>query len=221
MKILLPYYTRSGCTGKLADCIAQELRSRKHTVVFDRLNVVKRKTSLNLLIRQIYQYPAVGLTLVSKSFRRWWLAHHFQPEDDIRPPAFPDVSEYDHICIGGPKWCYISYPVARYLKQVKGLKNQTVSTFATFGGPPLKRFEFELIFKPMNDRIRNSDGSLVACLGLSSNFHELKIIWIFRLVSWIFFRQPLKSFTIDSDYGKKRIRKFCDQIEAKTTAGTI
>lgn len=213
MKILMPYYTRSGCTGKLADRIEQELESRGHTVFVDRLDVVKRKTRWNLLFRQIHQYPLVALTLFSSSFRNWWLKHHFQPEDEIKPPVYPDVSEFDHICIGGPKWCYVSYPVARYLKQVKGLNNKTVSAFSTFGGPPLKVFEHELIFKPMNDQVLTSGGKLTATLGLSSNFHELFLVWIFRMVSWIIFRRSLKSFTIDSDYGRDKLLKFCRNIE--------
>ena len=213
MKILIPYYTRSGCTGKLAECIEQELKFRGHNVFVDRLDVVVRKNRWNLLLRQIYQYPLVALTLFSTPFRNWWLKHYFQPEDEIIPPAYPDVSEFDHVCIGGPKWCYLSYPIARYLKQVKGLSSKSVSAFTTFGGPPLEVFELELIFEPMKHQIIALGGRFSTTLGLSSNFHELFIIWIFRIVSWIVFRRSLKSFTIDSDYGRKKILEFCDHIE--------
>ena len=98
--------------------------------------------------------------LLSKSFRRWWQKRYFQPEDDLLPPAFPDVSEFHHVCIGGPKWAYTAYPVARYLKEIKGLENRNVSAFATFGGPPLKVMELDLIFTPMGYQIGHAGGRM-------------------------------------------------------------
>ncbi len=213
MKILIACYSRTGFTEKLAERIVQELTSRGHTVKRDRIDVVVRKSRWNLLFRQIHQYPLVGLAIINSSFYQWWINNYYQPEDKIHSCDYPDVSGFDHVCIGGPKWCYTSYPIARYLKQIKGLDHQPVSAFATFGGPPLKMFELEFIFRPMNRQIQKAGGRLVSTLGLSSNFHELHLIWIFRLVSWLFFRRSLKSFTTDSDYGKRKLKAFCDQIE--------
>ncbi len=213
MKILMPYYSRTGHTEKLAQAIERELISRGHTVTLDRIEMSKERSRWNLLLRQIYQYPLVALSVLFAPFRRWWLEHYPQPEEDIQPLAHPDASAFDHICIGGPKWCYISYPVARYLKQVKGLTNKGISAFATFGGPPLEVFELELLFKPMSDRIEKSEGTLVASLGLSSNYHELGVLGVFRLVTRIVFKRPLASFTIDSEYGREKITEFCTRIE--------
>ena len=215
MKILIACYSRTGFTEKLAERIAQEFKSRGHIVKRDRIDVVNKKSCWNLLFRQIYQYPLVGLALISSSFFQWWVKWYHQPEEDIQPHNYPDVSGFDHVCIGGPKWAYTSYPVARYLKQVNGLAHQPVSAFATFGGPPLKLFELEFIFTPMTRQIQKSGGKLVSTLGVSSNSHELHLIWIFRMVSWIFFRRSLKSFTVDSDYGKQQLKAFCDKIEQK------
>ena len=212
MRILIAYYSRSGYTAILAERIAQELRLREHTVVLDRLDVVKKKSKWNLLFRQIYQYPIVALSVITPRFRRWWLAVYPQPEDDIQPPAHPDVSGFDHVCIGGPKWCYIAYPVARYLRQVRGLCGKKVSAFSTFGGPPLEVFELELLFQPFSHRVQRSGGLLIATLGLSSNYHELGILGIFKLLARIRFRRPLKLFTVDSEYGRAKIKQFCDEI---------
>ena len=216
MKILIVCYSRTGFTEKLAERIAQELKSRGHIVKRDLLNVVNKKSCWHLLFRQIYQYPLVGLSVISSSFYHWWIKIYHQPEEDIEPPNFPDVSGFDHVCIGGPKWAYTSYPIARYLKQINGLKNKSVSAFATFGGPPLKVFELGFIFTPMNRQIQKAGGKLVCTLGLSSNYHELHLIWIFRMVSWIVFRRPLKSFTVDSNYGKQKLMSFCDNIDQKS-----
>ncbi len=213
MNILIVCYSRTGFTEKVAERIAQELTSRGHVVNMDRLHVVDEKNCWNLLFRQIYQYPLVGLSVISSSFYRWWAKNYHQPEDDIQPHHFPDVSEFDHICIGGPKWAYTSYPIARYLKQIQGLEQKSVSAFSTFGGPPLKLFELGFIFTPMKRQIQKAGGNLVATLGVSSNYHELHLIPIFRLLSWIVLRRSLKSFTIDSDYGKQRLTSFCHKIE--------
>jgi len=213
MKVLLSYYSRTGHTERLARRIAEELKTRGHAVAVERIDVLEQKSRWNLLIRQVYQYPLVALSLLSSRFRRWWLKHYLQPEDDLRALAHPDVSGFDHVCIGGPKWCYISYPVARYLEQVRGLEHKKVSAFATFGGPPLEVFELELLFEPLRARIRGRGAALVATLGLSSNYHELSVLGIFRWITRVKFGRPLESFTVDSDYGKQKIGAFCDTIE--------
>jgi hypothetical protein len=212
MKILIAYYSRTGYTGNLAERIARELQLRNHSVLMDRIEVVEEKSKWNLLLRQVYQYPIVACSLLAPRFRRWWLAHYRQPEDDIRPPAHPDISEFDHVCIGGPKWCYISYPVARYLGQVQGLRGKTVSAFATFGGPPFEVFELELLFEPMRRRIAGAGGLMMATLGLSSVYHELFVLGVFKRLTRIKFGRPLESFSIDSEYGKAEIARFCDDI---------
>lgn len=212
MKVLIAYYSRSGHTEGLAQHLADELRRREHTVVHDRLEVLEEKSRWNLLLRQVYQYPVVLLSMLVPRLRRWWLAHYPQPEDDIRPPSHPDVSEFDHVCIGGPKWCYISYPVARYLRQVEGLQNKKVSAFATFAGPPFEVFELELLFRPLTHRIEASGGVVAATLGLSSGYHELGILRVFELLTRLRLARSLESFSIHSEYGKTKIREFCDEI---------
>jgi hypothetical protein len=212
MKVLIAYYSRSGHTEVLSRHLADELRRREHDVALDRLEVLEEKSRWNLLFRQVYQYPVVLLSMLVPRLRRWWLRHYPQPEDDIRPPAHPDLSEFDHVCIGGPKWCYISYPVARYLRQVKGLRNRKVSVFATFAGPPFEVFELELLFRPLTHRIEASGGSVAATLGLSSGYHELGVLRIFELLTRLRLARSLESFSIASEYGKAKIREFCDEI---------
>jgi hypothetical protein len=212
MKVLIAYYSRSGHTEVLARHLADELRRREHTVALDRLEVLEEKSRWNLVFRQAYQYPVVLLSMLVPRLRRWWLRHYPQPEDDIRPPAHPDLSGFDHVCIGGPKWCYISYPVARYLRQVKGLRNRKVSFFATFAGPPFEVFELELLFRPLTHRIEALGASVAATLGLSSGYHELGVLRIFELLTRLRLARSLESFSIASEYGKAKIREFCDEI---------
>ncbi len=212
MKILTVYYSRTGNTEKLAKVLIDELQSRGHDVVFERIEVVKKRSKWVLLSSHIYHYPILALCLLNSSVRRWWLERYRQVEHDIHALAYPDVSEFDLVCIGGPKWCYISYPVAGYIKRINGLYNKKVAGFATFGGASFEVFELELLFKPFKDRVEKLGATLVATLGLSSNFHEFFAIYIFRLLSWIILRRPVKSFTVDSEYGSEKIREFCDSI---------
>lgn len=216
MKILIVCYSRTGCTEKLADRIARDLTSRGHGVHRETLDVVNPKSCWNLLFRQLHQYPLVGLSLICSNFYRRWVNSYHQPEEAIRPPVFADVSAFDHVCIGGPKWAYTSYPVARYLKQIKGLRHKPVSAFATFGGPPLNVFELDFIFTPMARQIRKAGGIPASTLGLSSNYHELHLIGIFRLFSRLVLRRPLRSFTVESHYGEQQIASFCEAIDQET-----
>ena len=79
MKKLLAYYSRTGHTERLALHLADELRTRGHTAVIERIEVMKPKSRWNLVIRQIYQDPLVALSVWSSSLRRWWLARYPQP----------------------------------------------------------------------------------------------------------------------------------------------
>lgn len=85
--------------------------------------------------------------------------------------------------------------------------------FLHFRRSPFEVFEIELIFKPMSDRIQALGGTLIATLGLSSNYHELGILPIFRRVTPNVFKRSLESFTIDSEYGREKISEFCDENE--------
>ena len=64
----------------------------------------------------------------------------------------------------------------------------------------------------MRTRIQERGGTLVATLGLSSNYHELSVLGIFRLITRMRFGRPLESFTIDSNYGKEKVRESCDTV---------
>ena len=65
----------------------------------------------------------------------------------------------------------------------------------------------------MSDRIQALGGTLIATLGLSSSYHELGILPIFKRVTPNVFKRTLESFTIDSEYGKEKIKEFCDENE--------
>ncbi len=218
MKILIPYYSRSGHTGRLAQRLAAELDARGHEVVLEKIEAVRERNKWLLVPPLLPLLPWLPLYLLHAPFRRYWLARYRQREQDIRPLAHPDVSGFDLVLLGGPKWLYIAYPVARYLNTVSGLGGSRVGAFATFCGPPLKVFELEMLFGPLQDRIHAKGAQLFDTLAISSNHHPF--FWfgemeaLFRWISKLAFGRPLAEFTLDSEWGKGEVRRFCDSVEA-------
>ena len=57
MRVLIAYYSRTGYTGTLAQRIAEELKSRGHEVVFERIETARQKSQMELTLQAMYQYP--------------------------------------------------------------------------------------------------------------------------------------------------------------------
>lgn len=216
MKILVAYYSRSGHTETLAGRLGEEFQSRGHSVTVERIIPLRESGKWQLLPPLWPALPLLPLILWVPPFRRWWFRRYPQPELPIRAPACPDVSGYDRICIGGPKWLYIAYPLARYLGTVEGLAGKRVGAFATFCGPPLEVFEMEMLFAPIGHRLGDRGASLGPTLAISSHFHEFSHLRIlesaFRLASRLRFRRSLKSFGLDTPWGREEIDRFCTAL---------
>lgn len=217
-KILVPYYSRSGYTQQLAITLADELSARGHEVVLERIVAVQERNKWLLTPPLLPLLPFLPIYLMHAPFRHWWLGHYRQQEQDIKPLAYPDVSGFDIILLGGPKWLYISYPVARYLNTAKGMAGKRIGTFATFCGPPLEVFELEMLFSPLADRISAKGASVIGTLAISSQYHPFfffgEMESLFQWISKKIFNRPLNEFTLNSEWGQREIKRFCDSIEA-------
>jgi len=173
MKILIAYYSRTGGTEKLAEAIKKEFEARDHSVDAEKVKPVKEH-----------------------SFLGWWHIRMVKGECEIKEPKIKDVTKYDAILIGSPNWSRLSLPMARYLREITGLKYKKVGFFATTAGPPviewyvISAYLLDLTFSLIVDK---KGGRPIDSILLSS---------------------ILKRWGINSDYGKKKIRKFCDKIEA-------
>jgi hypothetical protein len=211
MKILIAYYSRTGYTEKLMKMIGSELE-KEHTVEWEKIQNAEESSGFGLLKKDLHHYPALFLGLLNKKWRDYFNRSYTQVEEDIMPLQHPDVSSFDRICIGGPKWARISYPVARYLHTVKGLAGKKVASVSTFGGPPLRVFEIELIKKSMNRIINEQGGSIITHLGVSSGYHELKLMPLFRFISRVRFGKPVEKFSIESEYSNRLIQDCCKII---------
>lgn len=100
------------------------------------------------------------------------------------------------MCVGGPKWAQICYPVAWYLQTVRGPHGKTIGTFATFGGRPLPVFEVELAEKPMARLLGQMGAVVTAIVCVSGALHEASVLPIFKLVSRLRFSRTIDDFKL-------------------------
>lgn len=178
MKILIAYYSKSGSTEKLAKVIQKELETRGHAVDIEKIMPTK-------------EHSVFG----------WANLRMFRSECDILPINIADVSDYDAVIIGSPNWTRVSLPMAKYLRQIKGLRYKSVGLFSTTAAPPAAEWYFlsgYLLDLTFSSIVGKKEGRFKTSIMLSSIF---------------------KRWNIDSDYGKKLIENFCDEME--TPIGSI
>ena len=216
MRILIAYHSRSGYTARLAGVLAAELMQRGHEVVQEVIRPVREWSKWLLPIPLLPLLPLLPLYLAWAPFRRWWHAIYFQPQQAIQPLAHADVSGFDLVLLGTPKWLYVSYPAARWLKTVQGLHGRRVAPFATFCGPPLKVFEVEMLFDPLDALLRKRGASVAGRLHVSSGYHPFfwfgEMEHLFRWLSRRIFHRPLHDFTLEGEVGREAVRWICDDI---------
>jgi len=213
MNILMAYFSKTGNTEKLAVSIGDELIGRGHSVEYETIKPSVPYSWFREAARDFPRYPAIALSLSSAKYRKRYLQKYHQVEEDIQALKYPDISAFDRICVGGPKWAQMSYPVARYLQIIRGIRGRKLGIFTTFGGPPLEVFEIELIYKPMTTLIERMGAGVVAKVAISSAYHAAGIMPLFRFISWLKFSKPIESFTLKSEYAHNGIMDFCDHIE--------
>ncbi len=172
MKILIAFYSRTGGTEKVAEVFKKELERRGHSIDVERVKPVQEH-----------------------GFWGWFFLRIFKKECKIQPPAVKDASKYDAVCVGSPNWTRLSLPVARYLREVTGLKEKRVVFFsATAFLPSIEWYFFSAYFLDLTFSriIKQKGGRIIGSILLSSKFKK----WDFA-----------------SKYGENAIKGLCDKIE--------
>lgn len=168
MKILIAYYSRTKGTEKLAERIEEKLKKEGHSIDVEKITPVKEH-----------------------GWFFWFFLRFFKGECNIEPLKIKDVTDYDLVLIGSPNWTRLSLPVARYLKEVKGVMYKNIALFSTTFAPPAVEWYFlsaYLLDFNFNRIIKEKGGRAIDTMLISSGF---------------------KKWGVDSDYGEKRISKFC------------
>lgn len=222
MKILIVHYSRTGHTARLADALAIELGRRGADISRDEIRVVRDWNKWVLPLPLLPLLPFLPLYLLSERFRRFWHRVFYQPSQAIQPLSFPDVSGFDCVLLGTPKWLYTSYPVARWIDTVEGLAGLAVHPFATFCGPPLQVFELDMLFVPLAGRLQQRGAKAGARLAISSDYHPYfffaEMEHLFRWLSKRVFKRPLSDFTLDGPLGREQVERFCVEVTQRTTS---
>lgn len=215
-RVLIVHYSRTGHTARLAAILAAEIRRRGCDVDTEAIRVERDWSLWRLPVPLLPLLPLLPVYLISVRFRRFWHRIYYQPEQAIKPLTIPDVSAYDLVLLGTPKWLYLSFPVARWLNTVRGLKGGRVAPFATFCGPPLKVFEMEMLFDPLESRLQARGAMVVDRMAVSSNYHPYfffgEMEHLFRFISRKAFKRPLVDFTLDGEVGRAEVQRFCDAV---------
>ena len=82
-----------------------------------------------------------------KKTRRYstWLLLSLIPGSKVSiQPTINDISNYDFLILGCPKWALSSPPINEYLNSLKGCKGRMSAVFITFGGYDEKRYLLQL-----------------------------------------------------------------------------
>lgn len=172
MRVLIAFYSKEGGTEKVSKALKEELGRRGHSVETEKI-----------------------LPQKERSFWEWWWLRMVKEDCDIRSPKIKDVSRFDLICVGSPNWTRLSLPVARYIKEIDGLKHKNIGFFSTtFASPAIERYFLSayLLDTTFSWLVSKKGGRVVDSLLLSSFF---------------------KKWDVSSEKGKKLIMNFCDKLE--------
>ena len=177
MRILIAYYSRKGRTEKVAEAIKTELEGRGHKIDVEKIKPVREH-----------------------SFLSWFFIRIFKGECQINPPKISDISKYDAICVGSPNWTRISLPVARFLKEIEGIKYKNIGFFSTTALWPFLEWY------------------ILSAYLLNSTFSRIVEKRKGRAVASIMFSSFFRRWGCSSKYGRKTIQNFCDKISVPITS---
>lgn len=131
MHSLVVYYSRTGNTHSVARAIATHLESP----AVERIRPVRQRRYVN------------------------WLARSCVPQSKVAiQPTETELSRYDAVFLGTPKWTLSCPPVTEYLERAS-FDGTPIGVFLTYGGFDEQRYLARLV-----DRIEAQRGDVVATL---------------------------------------------------------
>jgi hypothetical protein len=115
-RLLVAYYSYTGNTKRIAQALAERLRS----------------------------FCDVEIVEIVPTRRRWylhWLAYSFVPDSEveIENPEM-ELSHYDVVLLGFPKWTFSCPPLNGFVRKLRGLNKPRFYLFMTCGGFDEQRF---------------------------------------------------------------------------------
>lgn len=137
MRVLITYFSRTGHTRHVAEELAKHL-SQRHEVELHEIHPLRERSYFN------------------------WLARSFVPRSQVAiESGSADLTPYDLVLLGTPKWTLSCPPVNRYLSLTKATSGQPLGIFMTFGG-----FDQERYLRALVRRLGAQGFSVVGALAL-------------------------------------------------------
>jgi len=115
-RLLIAYFSYMGNTRRIAQALSERLRKS-------------------------YDVEIVEIVPTRKRSYLHWLAYSFVPdsETEIENPE-RELSRYDVVLLGFPKWTFSCPPVNRYIRKLRSLSKPRFYLFMTYGGFDEQRF---------------------------------------------------------------------------------
>ena len=115
-RLLIAYFSYMGNTRRIAQALSERLRKS-------------------------YDVEIVEIVPTHKRSYLHWLAYSFVPdsEAEIENPE-TELSRYDVVLLGFPKWTFSCPPVNRYIRKLRSLSKPRFYLFMTYGGFDEQRF---------------------------------------------------------------------------------
>lgn len=148
LRILLVYFSWTGFTRSVAEEVKRLLSARNHVDICE-IVPVKKRSYLGWLMR---------------SFIPGWRV-------DIQP-SISDISRYDLLVIGSPKWTLGCPPVNEYLHRLRGVEGRRFAVFLTYGGFGEKRYLRRLLNILVKKGLKPSGWLLIKRRSMLQGRHE-------------------------------------------------
>lgn len=115
-RLLLAYFSYTGNTKRIAQALSERLQQSYHVEIVE-IVPTHRRSYLH------------------------WLAYSFAPDSEVEiENKETELSSYDAVLLGFPKWTFSCPPLNRYVRRLRSLSKPRFYLFMTCGGFDEQRF---------------------------------------------------------------------------------
>ena len=138
-RLLVAYFSYTGDTRRVAEALLERLRR--------------------------YDFETVEIVPTRKRSNLHWLAYSFVPNSEVDiANAEMDLSKYDAILLGFPKWTFSCPPLNRFIHKMRNIDKPRFYLFMSCGGFDAQRFLDSLTHK-----LTKKGCNVVECLTVKRN----------------------------------------------------
>jgi len=147
----LAYFSRTGATRSVAEEIRRYLEPQNHVDICE-IVPVKRRSYLGWLVRSFI--PGYRVDIHS---------------------AVTDLSQYELLLIGSPKWTFGCPPINEYVSRLRGAEGRRFAVFLTYGGFDEKRYLRGLIEAVAKKGLKPSGYLLIKRRSILEGIHRERV----------------------------------------------